>query len=116
MSGYSFLTVVLMDLLLVNQAHLFKLPILAKEEPGRIKFNFSPSLTSNGPAQPSSGTGHVQIPSALVNLSYEGDNYCSEILISEEIVLTAVACLISNQTLLENRGLRFGAFRSNPPP
>lgn len=77
MSGYSFLTVVLVDLLLVNQAHLYKLPIFAKEEPGRIKFNFSPNLAGSGPAQPSSGTAHVQMPSALVNLSYEGDNTCT---------------------------------------
>ena len=77
MSGHSFLAIILMDLLLVNQVHLFKLPIFEKEEPNRVRFTFNPNLTNTGPAQPSSGTAHVQIPSALVNLSYEGDNYCS---------------------------------------
>ena len=78
MSGYSFLTIVLLDLLLVNQAHLFKLPIFSEPEPSdgsRFKFHFSQNLTTSNEA--SSSPGHVHLPSALVNLSYEGENYCS---------------------------------------
>lgn len=77
MSGYSFLTIVLVDLLLVNQAHFFKLPIFSEKQASdesRFKFHFNPNLTSS---EASSSPSHARVPSALVNLSYEGDNYCS---------------------------------------